>query len=65
MVKKIRLSVTGIDDEVVRKFKQLVIAKHGTLRGFMGEELTEAMRLWVKREESLQKKGAKPDGFSI
>jgi len=57
LVKKIRLSVTGIDDEVVRKFKQLVIAKHGMLRGFMGKELTEAMRLWVKREESLQEKG--------
>jgi len=56
MTKEVRLSVSGVDDEVVRRFKQLVIAKYGTLRGFMGKELTEAMRLWVEREENLRKK---------
>ena len=55
MTKEVRLSVSGVDDEFVRKFKQLVIAKYGTLRGFMDEKLTEAMRLWVEKEESSKK----------
>jgi len=41
----IKLSVTGVEDAVFRKFKQLVIAKHGTSRAGLGEKLTKAMQL--------------------
>jgi hypothetical protein len=47
-----RLTATGLDDGVLKRFKQLVIAKHGTLRGHLGEALTEAMRLWINMEEN-------------
>jgi len=45
-----KLIVTPMNYEVLKKFKQLVIAKHGTLGGRLGEALTEAMRLWISRE---------------
>ena len=46
-----KLTVTGLEEDVLRRFKQLVIAKHGTLRGWLGRELTKAMQLWIKNEE--------------
>ena len=51
MAKTVKLSATDVEDSVFRKFKQLVIAKHGTLRGKLGEELTKAMQLWIRNEE--------------
>lgn len=47
----VKLIVTGLEENVLRRFKQLVIAKHGTLRGWLGRELTKAMQLWIKNEE--------------
>jgi len=47
-----RLCASNVDDHVFRKFKQLVIAKHGTLRGYFSKELTEAMRMWIEKEEN-------------
>jgi hypothetical protein len=46
-----KLTATGLDDRVLRRFKQLIIAKHGTLRGYLGKELTKAIQLWIKSEE--------------
>ena len=46
-----KLTATGLEEDVLRRFKQLVIAKHGTLRGWLGRELTRAMQLWIKNEE--------------
>jgi hypothetical protein len=51
MAKTVKLSATGVEEAVFRKFKQLVIAKHGVLRGYLGRELTKAMQLWIKNEE--------------
>ena len=50
-----RVCITNVDDQIFRKFKQLVIAKHGILRGKLGEELTKAMQLWMKSEEKGRK----------
>ena len=47
-----RLCASNVDDNVFRRFKQLVIAKHGTLRGYFSKELTEAMRMWIEKEEN-------------
>jgi hypothetical protein len=55
MVKGARVSVMNVDEHVFREFKQLVIAKHGVLRGFLGRELTEAMKLWIEREKNRDK----------
>ena len=46
-----KLTATGLEEDVLRRFKQLIIAKHGTLRGWLGRELTRAMQLWIKNEE--------------
>jgi hypothetical protein len=52
-----KLTVTGVDDWVLKRFKQLVIARYGTLRGHLGEALTEAMMLWISREENEGREG--------
>jgi len=54
-----RLTATGLDEEVLKRFKQLVIARHGTLRGHLGEALTEAMQLWINIEEGKVKREAR------
>jgi len=46
-----KITATGLDNEVLKRFKQLVIAKHGTLRGCLGEVL------WISMEENKQKRG--------
>jgi hypothetical protein len=38
------------DDDMLKKFKQLVIAKRSTLRGRLGVVLSEASRVWISRE---------------
>jgi len=48
---KAKLSIVGMDDDVLRKFKQLVIVKHGTLRRHIGDELMKAMQMWMEKEE--------------
>jgi len=46
------LCASNIDDVFFRRFKQVVIAKHGTLRGYFNKELTEAMCMWIEKEEN-------------
>jgi len=48
-----RLS-TEIDKEILREFKQIVIRKHGKLRGNMPIEVTEALKLYIN---NFKKKG--------
>jgi hypothetical protein len=45
--KKERLSVE-VDKEILRQFKQMVIRKHGKLRGNMSAEVTEALRISIE-----------------
>lgn len=42
-----RLS-TEVDGEILRQFKQIVIGKHGKLRGNMATEVTGALKLYVE-----------------
>jgi len=62
MTKTVKLSATGVEDEVLKKFKQLVIARYGALRGYMGKALTEAMMLWINKEESEVKEKGEGNG---
>jgi len=52
MTKTVKLSATGVEDEVLKRFKQLVIARYGSLRECMGKILTEAMMPWISKEEN-------------
>jgi len=47
MTSRDRLS-TETDGEVLRQFKQMVIRKHGKLRGNMRTEVTMALKLYVE-----------------
>jgi len=38
------------DDEIWLEFKDYVLAKHGKLHGALGEELTEALRYYLKEK---------------
>ena len=40
-----------VEDEVLRRFKQLVVRKHGKLKGVIGKEVAEALRLWNEKQE--------------
>lgn len=40
-----------VEEEVLRRFKQLVIRKHGKLKGMIAKEVTEALRLWIEKQE--------------
>ncbi|MEM2112010.1 MAG: hypothetical protein QXX08_09075 [Candidatus Bathyarchaeia archaeon] len=46
--KKERLSVE-VDKEILRQFKQMVIRKHGKLRGNMSAEVTEALKISIEQ----------------
>jgi metal-responsive CopG/Arc/MetJ family transcriptional regulator len=48
--RKERLSV-DVDEEVLRKFKQMVIQKHGKLRGNMSTEVTKALQSLIEHFE--------------
>jgi len=43
-----RLNARNIDDEVLKKFKTIVIPRHGKLHGAFSEELTEALQLYLE-----------------
>ncbi|ACJ16733.1 hypothetical protein, conserved [Thermococcus onnurineus NA1] len=45
----------SVDDEVERKFRELVEKKYGKIRGALGVAVTEAMKLWIKKVESEEK----------
>ena len=38
----------SIDDEIDRKFREVVTRVHGKRKGALGEATTEALSLWVK-----------------
>ena len=42
----------SVDDEVEKKFRELVEKKYGKIRGALGVAVTEAMKLWIKKVES-------------
>ncbi|WP_087038233.1 hypothetical protein [Thermococcus litoralis] len=42
----------SVDDEVEKKFRELVAKKYGKIRGALGVAVTEAMKLWIKKVES-------------
>jgi len=42
----------SVDDEVEKKFRELVAKKYGKIRGALGVAVTEAMKLWIKKAES-------------
>ncbi|HII66969.1 MULTISPECIES: hypothetical protein [Thermococcus] len=41
----------SVDDEVEKKFRELVEKKYGKIRGALGVAVTEAMKLWIKKVE--------------
>jgi hypothetical protein len=57
MIKTVKLSATDVEDEVLKSFKRLMIARYGSLRGHMGKALTEVMMLWTNREGNEVKGG--------
>lgn len=42
----------SVDDEVEKKFRELVEKKYGKIRGALGVAVTEAMKLWIKKYEN-------------
>ena len=40
----------SIDDEIDRKFREVVTRVHGKRKGALGEATTEALNLWVKEK---------------
>ena len=42
----------SVDDDVEKKFRELVERKYGKIRGALGVAVTEAMKLWIKKVES-------------
>ncbi|KUH34451.1 hypothetical protein APY94_02115 [Thermococcus celericrescens] len=42
----------SVDDDVEKKFRELVAKKYGKIRGALGMAVTEAMKLWIKKAES-------------
>ncbi|WCN29490.1 hypothetical protein [Thermococcus kodakarensis] len=45
----------SVDDEVEKKFRELVEKKYGKIRGALGVAVTEAIKLWIKKVESEEK----------
>ncbi|WP_157255239.1 hypothetical protein [Palaeococcus ferrophilus] len=45
----------SVDDEIEKKFRELVVKKYGKIRGALGVAVTEAMKLWIKKVESEEK----------
>ena len=45
----------SVDDEVEKRFRELVVEKYGRIRGALGVAVTEAMKLWIKKVERERK----------
>jgi len=50
-----RIYVT-IREDLQKRFKYIVIAKYGKLRGYLTKSVEEAIKQWIEREEAQLKK---------
>jgi len=48
---KMGVITTSVDDEVEKKFRELVQKKYGKIRGALGVAITEAIKDWIKKVE--------------
>lgn len=46
----------SIDDEIEKRFRKTASSKYGTRKGYLGEAVTEAMKVWIKTESGNVKK---------
>jgi len=41
----------SVNDDVEKRFRELVKKRYGTMRGALGVAVTEALRLWIEKYE--------------
>ena len=40
----------SVDDEIEKKFRKTASSKYGKRKGYLGEAVTDAMKIWIKTE---------------
>jgi len=56
VVKLVGTITVSISDDVEEKFRKTASSKYGTRKGYLGDAITEAMKIWIKSESGNVKK---------